>query len=67
MNELKLDSALAKKLVSAASKEAKVMAAESKKLQAEDILEKEEKTVTEEKTVKEEEAVKEEETVKEEE
>jgi hypothetical protein len=48
MNELKLESKLAEKLVSAASKEAKVMAAESKKPQAEDILEKEEKVVTEE-------------------
>jgi N utilization substance protein A len=48
VNELKLESALAKKLVSAASEEAKVQAAESKKRQAEDILEKEEKAVTEE-------------------
>ncbi|MHC4068924.1 MAG: transcription termination factor NusA [Planctomycetota bacterium] len=48
VNELKLDSKLAEKLVSAASKEAKVLAAESKKPQAEDILEKEEKAVPEE-------------------
>jgi N utilization substance protein A len=55
VNELKLEPALAKKLVSAASEEAKVQAAESKKLQAEAILEKEKKAVTEEKAVPEEE------------
>ena len=48
VNELKLESSLAEKLVSAASEEAKILAAESKKRQAEDLLEKEEKVVTEE-------------------